>query len=333
MRAFPTSSEQERSSPESTSEHDKAVASLELDRATTPLELLELVISSPNVLVRKRASWKITGDEEQWGQIIREPDAIDKLFGIVRNEQNEWVYDPIMRALIGAGTKLADAQVFEKAISFICEVATIDHSEVKRHLALWALVLLREAQNLGHSTKTQTKRPLDHFLRERILTDKSNYVRASTCDHILSNPDLHSEDLLTFAVQWFLHTEVDPQHNHKWFSSQVKVPSYFKGESRNLLERSGNGDGGGNGTKTPGGQASPLASHVTTEARSKNIKRQIIQARLLFWGGILTVGASLIGALYGLSYWDKTAIGGCVAIVAPIAWKKVINARTWWEHS
>lgn len=217
-------------------EHAKAASVAVVQQQKQSAEgLWHLVTTSENVYVKLLASRELmTGG---WAAFV--PVAAlqqDRVLALIQTEPCQAVYQPYMDFL-AFNFDVGDLR--QRGLETLRHVSITSPSVIRRYLALKSLVRARWFMSDHFRTSSPGTVPwIEALVRDRVLTDESNYLRASIANDILDMDSLDAPDTTAFCVQWFLHTGIFPpsrRYDHHWWPKQEINRSYFASERRPLL--------------------------------------------------------------------------------------------------
>ena len=240
------------------SEHAKAIAEAAVDKERRSADgLWRLATASDSALTRLLATRELmTGG---WCHFV--PIAAsqqDRVLDLVRDETSQFVYQPYMDFL----THNFDIpELRARGLEALRHISITSPSPVRRYLALASL--LRARSNLPESFPPESANDepwVDRLVRDRVLSDESNYVRATIASDVLDRETLDAPALTKFCVQWFLHNQIFPpsrRYDYHWWPKQQREASFFSSERRSLLAAEAPG-------ALPQGSAPPAAESLTS---------------------------------------------------------------------
>lgn len=154
---------------------------------------IELASKNDDDYVRLCAAQAIRNSIQQ----LEHAQVLTSIQSLLKIERNEWVYNEYLEFLYW---RTDDISSYHDQLDLLRKFATNDASELKRWLAMDKLLRVK--------AKVKERPPwLEQYIRDRVLSDSSNWVRAQIATGILYmvifDPD---EKLKYFALQWALHT-------------------------------------------------------------------------------------------------------------------------------
>ncbi len=204
------------------SEHNRQIVNLrKRDAAGNREKLLEMAIAERAAGIRMElvnAALEPSGASWTSAQIalIRQ---------LIETDDSEHIYYRAMEYV-----KQLEGPTRTEGINHLWRIATADPHPYRR---LYTIYVFRDYQKIPK---------ISEFIRNRALSDESNYVRQSICHACLNIYDYeHLQPISEFAEQWFAHTGIVDSSHPKLASQkalrQTIIPGYFASERRPLLSQ------------------------------------------------------------------------------------------------
>ncbi len=304
MTAFPEPIETPAADPwDHASESDRAQAEQQVKAAQSATDFVAL-FSDSDPVVRTAAARACSDRLAGLDDVTR-----SVLLSALESERTESVWRSLMEALMGSPPDLLSA-----GLKRLKAVAVLDPSDRKRSVAIDHLIAPP-----GGSPDW-----VSEFVRERMFSDESNYVRATAAVRVVQTSA--DDGLITFATQWLKHADLATPalSEDKGFGSTQKDESYFAHERRRLLSdnlgvrttRSRAEGAATEGPAEPSRRGGPTLVQGHRSGASLAVNGQRIAAALTGVGGAalmvmndgrMALGAALVGVAIawaiGLQMW------------------------------
>ncbi|MEQ9569934.1 MAG: hypothetical protein RLN75_07060 [Longimicrobiales bacterium] len=207
--------------------------------------------------------------------------------------------------------------------------AVLDPSDRKRAAALETLVAVLALPDVDEAERARSPWIPD-LLRERLLSDDSNYVRASLATRLATTAGL-SDDLRRLGRQWLKHTGITPpalDGDPEW-TALAKDPEYFASERRPLQAD----PRGVRTARSLGRQAEAAAA----DAEHRRGGPTLVQGHRNQAGPLVRLqqGLALLTALagVGLGFTGRVGAGAAVGLViGGLVWAGVVQLWKWYRY-
>lgn len=207
--------------------------------------------------------------------------------------------------------------------------AVLDPSDRKRAAALETLVTVLASPDVDEAERERAPWVAD-LLRERLLSDESNYVRASLATRLVLTSGL-DDGLRELGRQWLKHTGITPpalDGDPEWAALEAD-PDYFAGERRPLQAD----PRGVRTARSRGRQAAAAAA----DAAHRRGGPTLVQGHRNQAGPLVRLqqGLALLTAVAGagLGFTGRVGAGAAVGlVVGGLAWAGVVQLWKWYRY-
>lgn len=289
----------------------RSAATTRAEAAATAADLIAL-LTDDDVVVRIAAARLLQDRLSDLGE-----DHTPAVLDVFENDDTEGVWVALADA-IGGGVATFGA----KGLMRLKAVSVLDASDRKRAAALEQLA--RQVDNSGSAPPW-----IVDFVTERIMSDDSNFVRATAATRVVTQSDMEAT-ITEFATQWLLHTGIEPPgvSSDEW-AARTKQEDFFATELRELKAhergvrtlRSRSTEPGhdeSDGTSRRGGPTL-VQGHDNTAGALVNIQRGL--AVLLAAGGIWMMVQATDGPMLGIAL-----------LVAAVLWLAGLQVWKWYRY-
>jgi hypothetical protein len=225
---------------------------------------------------------------------------------------------------VGLGTHFRTA-----GVKRLRAVAVLDPSDRKREAALDTFVTIAGLDDVDEAELEQTSWIPD-FIRERLLSDESDYVRATLATRLATATNLDAA-LVTLGRQWLKYTELTPpslQGDDEWEAVEID-PDFFAAEKRPLLAHP-------HGVRTTRSRAAAGAPGAAEEGRRSG-GPTLVQGHRNQAGPLVRLqqGLAILAVLVALGLWLTGRIGPLAGVglaAAGLVWAGALQLWKWYRY-
>lgn len=289
----------------------RSAATARAEAAASATDLIQL-LADEDVLARIAAAQTVATRLADFGD-----DDIPGVLDAFENDGTEGVWTALADA-IGGGVATFGA----KGLMRLKAVSVLDASDRKRAAALEQLARQVDASGSAPSW-------IADFVTERIMSDDSNFVRATAATRVVTESNMDST-ITEFATQWLLHTGIEPTgiSREEW-SSRTKKDNFFAGELRELKAHE-------RGVRTLRSRTSE-GGHDDTDGSNRRGGPTLVQGHHNTAGGLVNAQRGLAVLLGAGGIWmmvqaEGGPILGIALLVAAVLWLAGLQVWKWYKY-